>query len=480
MELDQQRRALVVMAEHRTVSARLPYLLHRAGLRVDVLGDLDPDVVRSRYVRRRTRCPAAAVVPALRARLAGPGPAYDWVIPNDETVLDALVRAAADEPWARAVLPVPAGDAARTVTSKARFTAACQQAGVRMPPSVVCRTAAEALAAGDAVGWPLIVKRDAGYAGLGVRRAADARELAAAVAAWPPGPWVVQRLVRGEVGSTQLLLDRGRPVCWFATVKRDFYPSAFSPSCVRQVAEHPGMAALVAAVGALTRFHGLGAIDWMVDDDRGELFLLELNPRPTPGFHLGGRAGVDVAAAVRAWVAGDRGHAQVRAGGRGRSSTCGRSTPGGACTRGGGRTCGACCRGSGAATCRGPSRGSSPGRRWSWSATWPAASAGGSAGSIPPPGPGADAVRRGPGDGVCGRRLAGRGRGGGAARVPLRGRVCRLGADVHDGWVAGVRGPGHRPEQLPAIAAPLYPPRSRVAGADGTETGCDGTCHVGC
>jgi hypothetical protein len=46
---------------------------------------------------------------------------------------------------------------------------------------------------------------------------------------------------------------------------------------------------IVLRVGALTEFHGFGVLDFMYDEVRDDIVLLELNFRPGPGTHVRGR-----------------------------------------------------------------------------------------------------------------------------------------------------------------------------------------------
>jgi hypothetical protein len=67
---------------------------------------------------------------------------------------------------------------------------------------------------------------------------------------------------------------------------------------------HPDAGPLLNAVGRLTEFTGLAGIDFIWERDTDRLLLLEFNPRPTPVYYLGHRAGVDFARALREMASG--------------------------------------------------------------------------------------------------------------------------------------------------------------------------------
>ncbi|MGZ3441017.1 MAG: ATP-binding protein, partial [Polyangia bacterium] len=168
--------------------------------------------------------------------------------------------------------------------------------------------AADARAAADAIGLPLMLKTSGGFAGLGVRLVRERRELDASFAALADGaPVVAQRFVEGPVGNTVVLYDgrsgRGLPICWMSAFKVRTWPGPFGPSSARQFTSHDDVEPLIRAVGARSGYHGFCALDWVLDGD-GRLQIIELNARPVPTIHMGPLAGVDFSRAVRELLAG--------------------------------------------------------------------------------------------------------------------------------------------------------------------------------
>jgi hypothetical protein len=113
-------------------------------------------------------------------------------------------------------------------------------------------------------------------------------------------PVVVQREIRGFTGSTSVLYDAGRPVCWFAYLMRETWPNRFSSACTIQMHWRADLEKMAAELGRLTVFSGLCGIDWMLREGEEQVLFLEFNPRPTPVYHLGCKAGVDFSAALAA------------------------------------------------------------------------------------------------------------------------------------------------------------------------------------
>jgi predicted ATP-grasp superfamily ATP-dependent carboligase len=298
---------LVACASDWASPARLPRVLAAAGARVVALSPAGYALTATRYVDRVVDAPAEleAYVDALRDHLDAHR--YAWVIVADDPLLVALrARALRGERWLRTLLPIASDHPwSSIVASKTAFARLGAAAGLPVPASRTCHAEPDAARAADELGLPLMLKQAAGFAGLGVRLVRDRADVARAWADVAGGaePVVAQRFVEGPVGNTTFLMERGRPIAWMSAYKARTFQGPFGPSSARRFMVHGDVAPLLARVGALTGYHGFGAVDWIHGaDDR--LHTIELNARPVPAIHMGPRAGVDFARAVREMLAG--------------------------------------------------------------------------------------------------------------------------------------------------------------------------------
>jgi predicted ATP-grasp superfamily ATP-dependent carboligase len=283
-------------------------VLAAAGARVVALSPPGYAVTATRFVDRVIDAPAEldAYVDALRDHVRVHR--YAWVLVADDPLLVALrARVVRGERWLGELLPI-AGDHpwVSIVGSKTAFAALGAAAGLPVPASRGCGSLADAERAADELGLPLMLKQAVGFAGLGVRLVRERAELARAWADVGGGaePVVAQRFVEGPVGNTIFLMQRGRPIAWMSAYKARTFQGPFGPSSARRFMAHDDVAPLLARIGALTGYHGFGAVDWIHGaDDR--LHTIELNARPVPAIHMGPRAGVDFARAVREMLAGE-------------------------------------------------------------------------------------------------------------------------------------------------------------------------------
>jgi len=287
--------------------SRLPQTLHRAGCRVTLFAPPGLAVGRSRFIDRHIPASAAGhvLIGQLEAHLAERRSDYQWIIVGDESLIHELARHRG-EAWLDGWFPVdhrsPAID---FITSKFDFLQAASDAGLRVPSFEICHAVAEAEQAAERFGYPVVLKLSKGLAGSGVRLAQDRQDLVSQFEEIVVGQAVaIQRFAAGTLGTTEILFDRGRPVCWASYYNLQCWPTDLSASCVRQVMDHRDIEPLITRIGSLVGFHGLGGVDWIHDPASDSLSLIEFNPRPTPAYHSGHLAGVNFSAAVRAMLSG--------------------------------------------------------------------------------------------------------------------------------------------------------------------------------
>ncbi len=290
---------------------RLPGIFHAAGCRVILFCPEHIAVRQSRYVHRHLNAPrdAAAFAEALRAHLAEYGAEYAWVQPGDETVLRAIALRY-QEDWTWRCLPVPADEQhVRLITDKLAFLTAAEAAGLPVPPMVVCSSPAEVDAALERIPFPLVVKRKESLSGSGVSFFENAAAFIEHECT-PEHPLMLQSFIDGVNCSSEVLFDHGRPVVWLNSYHIEAWPSHWAASCVRKLADLPGVEDMLHRIGALTQFHGLAGVDWLREGGDGRIYLIELNPRPAPCHHLGPRVGVNLSEALGQQVRG--GHPAVQ------------------------------------------------------------------------------------------------------------------------------------------------------------------------
>lgn len=280
---------------------RLPVLFREAGARVDVLAPDSSRIRLSVFVDRFIPLPETkdAALDKLLELMTD----YDFVQFGGEGLQLALA-ARGDLERFRNILPVEPRRM-RMIFTKSLFLEAARDAGLPVPDFEVFPDLPAACAAAEKR-MPCVLKQDFNSAGLGVRIVRNEQELRSMRKGLAgKTPTMLQRYVDGRIGTTEILFFKGEPVCHFSAYCVEFCRGEeTSPAAMRHLIEPAGIADLVRQVGQLTGFHGLCGIDWMEEKSTGKIRFIEFNGRPTPCYHLGPFAGVDVVHALRDFLAG--------------------------------------------------------------------------------------------------------------------------------------------------------------------------------
>lgn len=284
---------------------RLPSTLQRAGCRLTVFGPPGGHLLRSRHVADFIAASAdiTQALDQLRDHLRAHPGRYRWILFGDEAGLNAAAERR-HEPWLQPCFPVEI-DRLDLILSKAAFAATCQKQCIPFPRTILCNRFEEVEAAAQEVGYPFILKNPLGQGGKGVRKVETPAELPAAFAPWATvQPLLVQQLMTGCLGASEILYDRGQLRCWFASYLDGCWPPPYGPSSIRGVMTHPRMEEILQRLGSMLGYHGFCGIDWFHDPRDDSLVVLEFNPRPTTSYHLGHFAGVDFARSLRGMLQG--------------------------------------------------------------------------------------------------------------------------------------------------------------------------------
>ncbi len=290
--------------------ARFPFLLHSADCRVTLLAPPGLAVIRSRYVARHIPTSTEPQVRALHLKdvLSTQSKPFSLVIVGDEPTLNALAEHRG-QAWLDDWFPVDHRSAAlELMLSKLAFQKAAIDAGLRMPFSTLCQDWAEVEATVHRAGYPVMLKAAYSLSGSGVQKVCEMGELESAYAKLTrvEQPVLIQSFCEGELGSTDVLFDHGVPVCWQSSYSRRCWPTPLASSSAREPMQHPSIEAMLSGVGQMTGFHGFAGIDWIHDKTADHIYLLELNPRPTPSFHLDRYSGVSFSRSLNQLLSGRR------------------------------------------------------------------------------------------------------------------------------------------------------------------------------
>lgn len=263
-----------------------------------------------------------------------------FVIPGDERALAVLHRlrdeglqGGPEQRGLAAWIERSLGGFARpeVVLEKSRLVRFAAELGIAVPETRLARTAPELDQALGEISLPAFLKRDSSWGGAGVRAVASAaeaqrvlRELAA-----PPGwagvartvlrqqdlDYLRERLAFTPPGVTLQARAAGKPVnravaCWEGQVLGGLTLETLhalpenGPSTVVRSVRHAGIEDAARRLVAALGLSGFIGFDFMLDPASGQAWLLEMNPRATPGAQLLLEDRPAIAARLRAAMAG--------------------------------------------------------------------------------------------------------------------------------------------------------------------------------
>jgi cation diffusion facilitator CzcD-associated flavoprotein CzcO/predicted ATP-grasp superfamily ATP-dependent carboligase len=242
---------------------------------------------------------------------------YSVLMPGSDASLRAVSRARhAFEPHVK--LGLPSREAVERSLDKLALTTAAGRHGLDSPETIVCSTAADALAAVGQLGYPVVVKPvssivDRREVGLHVesRRVVDEAGLRGA-AALSGEPLLLQRVQRGAVISYAGVFagDRLLGVA-VSRYRRTWHPVAGNACFSETLPEPPELSARVGGLLAELGWEGLFELE-LIERSDGEWAAIDLNPRPYGSMALAIGAGANLPALWCSYLLG-LGPAQVRA-----------------------------------------------------------------------------------------------------------------------------------------------------------------------
>ncbi len=183
----------------------------------------------------------------------------------------------------------------RLMGEKSPAKAAAKAAGLPLIPGSdgLLESAEQAAQIAKQVGYPVLLKADAGGGGRGMRRANSKAELIAAydeasnearAAFGNPALYLEKYLVGGRHIEFQVLADRwGNAVHLFerecSVQRRHQKLLEESPSVALSEKQRLEVGAKVAAASAAIGYEGAGTVEFLQDEKSGELYFIEMNTR---------------------------------------------------------------------------------------------------------------------------------------------------------------------------------------------------------
>ena len=323
---------LVVTTSRWFPTARLGVALANAGCTVEAVCPSHHPIEKTSAVTRCFRFRGLSPLKSIAAAIAATKP--DLLVSGDDlatwhlhSLYDENSRAAGSGAAVCELIERSLGKAENfaVIDDRGSFMRAAEEAGVRIPQTIVIPRAAELMSCATQTGFPMVLKANGTSGGDGVRVVRDIAEAQRALLALQAPPLFARAVKRAVIDrDTTLLrpsvLRRASAVtaqsfisgteatsaaaCWngkvlaslhFAVLQKGHY--AGHATVLRRIA-HPEMPAAVETMVDRLKLSGMNGFDFMLDSEARHAYLIEINPRATQVGHLNLGNGADLPSAL--------------------------------------------------------------------------------------------------------------------------------------------------------------------------------------
>jgi len=303
----------LIIDQHTTYSLPLIRALARRGYVVEIFAEPHSPAVHSNFCQKSILSPdfredKAAVSSAI-GKVVQNG-TYDVIYLCSEQVLPIILQIAPTADCWRA-LPLTEPSDLSVLISKHAVLKRVAEAGVPIPRTIFPIDESEVSAAGDDIGYPLLLKGDRGEGSQQVRLVkksdfllSEYSQLAAMGEDRKILP-CLQEYLRGPKYTVAGLFDKGKPLRVMAYLSELSYPPTIGHTIKGVTENPPGLLGAAYKAFAALRFTGLGNLEWIKDARDGEYKFLEINPRVWGNFGFAECADVDLVTPYRQLAEGN-------------------------------------------------------------------------------------------------------------------------------------------------------------------------------
>ncbi|MGF1962913.1 MAG: hypothetical protein RMX99_025875 [Aulosira sp. DedVER01a] len=307
--------------------ARLPKALNKAGFEVAALCPVNAFLSKTRYLNQHfplaTTKNASKLIKQLVTTVQTWQP--DMLIYGDETTVAFVHFIIHKLQNFLSVIPNPVLKLLKSSLGNPQFFAATLrkhrtlelaiELGLRTPTIARVAMPEQALQFVEANGYPVVLKKDFCWSGVGVKICRNESELLSAINDFLPHPpslpksfakqllqqdWFpktevlsIQQFIQGKTAMHPIVALDGEVLAGFVAIK-ELTCSETGPSSVIKLTNHAEMRATVLKLVKHFQFSGFASFDFLIDENTNYAYLVECNPRPVPICHLGARVGVDL------------------------------------------------------------------------------------------------------------------------------------------------------------------------------------------
>ncbi len=289
---DQRTRAATVVLVGQIEWPQFLYLglaLHRAGFQVVTITDIDQPKELASWLRVITAGSLASAQFERALHELDAQADVHWILPLEEAAIDACHDAL---PHSNKLYPRIPLATRQLLQKKTAMGELAMSVGVRAPQWLPIADAHDATNKAAQMGFPLVLKGEAGHAGKTVVICQDQRELDEGLVRLAGQPLFLQTYIQGKNWGCGAFFVDGKAYTMQAYEILRQLPAVTGPPARLRITYPEELCEGLQRMGAALKWNGFLQADYMRSDD-GQFHFLELNPRAWGSMTAGGRGSMN-------------------------------------------------------------------------------------------------------------------------------------------------------------------------------------------
>lgn len=237
---------------------------------------------------------------------------FATVMPSDDYAVYALSKSLEQDKW-EVPLPVPALDAQMSALSKVETTLRAQRLSILTPKSRAVSTASELDAALEQLRPPWVIKLARGGGSVGMEITDDPNLIRNMFSDRPSHSdtvydfqkFIVQEFIKGKTHDAWVLMQNGRAVCGLAGRRHLTWPFQGGGGVIVETIARPDYFDDAVRLLEDLKWHGPADVEFIVSEEDGRAYFIEINGRLWGNSALAIHAGVNFPALACAMAVDD-------------------------------------------------------------------------------------------------------------------------------------------------------------------------------
>jgi len=293
-------KALIACFDNWDTLSEIPVVLSIAGFQVDIFCGSKSWLLHNKYFHKYIAAdenPEGFVRQLINIANSD---YYDWIIPGDEKIIKLLNDFVDDEALFYKILPLTKIENRELLSSKNGLSNICSKYHINSPGHVKFTIGSDTEYSGT-LAYPLIVKVDFSWGGVGIKICDTPEQLTDALNSFSKGETVIiQEYIEGKEVPVEALFWKGDLLAFVRSEILEYDKDRFTYSTRRRY--FPADELLkneVEKFGKCAGVHGFVNMAYIQSETNGRYFLIEADLRPSSWFAYAKYAGVSFSKALK-------------------------------------------------------------------------------------------------------------------------------------------------------------------------------------